>query len=65
MVAHSEEEIERLMPHGHKKGLIEKIIKFKQTAELKKKTKRKGTSLMLERSEPSIDRIEKLPIPST
>ena len=64
MVTHSEEEIERLMPGGHKKGLIEKILKFKQAAESKKKAKGRGMN-MLERSEQSLDRIEKQPIPST
>ena len=52
------------MPGGHKKGLIEKILKFKQAGEAKKNLRGKGV-LMLYKSEPSIDRGEKLPIPST
>lgn len=46
------------MPGGHKKGLIEKILNFKQSNESKKK-KAKG---LLEKSEPSIDnKTEKIP----
>jgi len=34
------------MPSGHKKGLIEKILMFKQAAEAKKKLRGKGIPML-------------------
>jgi hypothetical protein len=40
MIQHSEEDILRLMPGGIRKGLTDKIIKFKRLTESKRKSKK-------------------------
>ena len=45
LIWRSEEEIRRLMPGGNKKGLIDKILKFKKSVETKKNASMKTQSM--------------------
>jgi len=52
------------MPGGNKKGLIDKIINYKKSAEAKKKVK-SGCMSITERSDKSAQNLEKMPLPNT